>query len=283
MNSARRRRLVIGVRRSCDTAASSRVRSATKRSRRSCMRLKARVVRRTSSGPSSGTGPGASPRPKRSAASARRFIGRVTRRTTSTTTRTTASAMAPRKESEEAAQPGGRGGGPALALSQRFSSSRTEISSQTGPCQCRGGRPSRRQDSRRLSLYSSSSSSSSSSSQRSCQRRRSPKPTWLARTRTSLDSSRRRPAKRIASTRSPSVADPVSSALVSDSVKTWRRELAAATKRSCCVGGMSRSSSTRLAVRPSTCSSLTRRIASRRSSAKITTATAWATIMASKR
>ena len=68
MNSARSRRLVIGVRRSWAIAASIAVRSRMKRSSRSRMRLKATFACRVSSGPVSGSGSKLSPRPSRSAA-----------------------------------------------------------------------------------------------------------------------------------------------------------------------------------------------------------------------
>ncbi len=54
----------MGVRRSCETAASAWVRSATRPWMRSCMAFSARPIPRVSSGPTSGTGTTA-PRPIR--------------------------------------------------------------------------------------------------------------------------------------------------------------------------------------------------------------------------
>ena len=71
------------------------MRSCTKRCRRPCIRLNARVVWRTSSGPRSGTGGAASPRPSRSAAAERSAIGRVMRRIISTTITLIATAITP--------------------------------------------------------------------------------------------------------------------------------------------------------------------------------------------
>ena len=68
------------VRRSWEIAASMRVRSSTKRRRRSCMRLKARVARRSSREPASGRAGARTSTPRRSAASAKRVRGLVTRR-----------------------------------------------------------------------------------------------------------------------------------------------------------------------------------------------------------
>ena len=79
--SARRRSRVSGVRRSCEMAASRRVRFSIRLRRRTCMSLKAREARRVSTVPVSGSGGAATSRPSRSAATASDASGAVTRRT----------------------------------------------------------------------------------------------------------------------------------------------------------------------------------------------------------
>jgi hypothetical protein len=68
---------VSGVRKSWLMPASISVRCATKRRMRSCMRLKACAAWRTSLAPSGFIGPMSRPRPKASAAPARRRIART--------------------------------------------------------------------------------------------------------------------------------------------------------------------------------------------------------------
>ena len=94
-NSARRRSRVIGVRRSCEMAAIMRVRSSTKRRRRNCMSLKARIAWRTSRGPRSGSGGTVTSTPRRCAACARVRSGAVRRCRTQMESAMTATTMAP--------------------------------------------------------------------------------------------------------------------------------------------------------------------------------------------
>ena len=92
--SARMRRLVMGVRRSWPTAASVRVRSASKRAMRACMSLKAAAASRSSRAPSSGTRAVRSPRPAARATAASSPNGRVRRRTNRRPTPSTATSDA---------------------------------------------------------------------------------------------------------------------------------------------------------------------------------------------
>ena len=109
MNSARSLRRVSMVLRSCETAASSNVRSSTRRRMRAVMRLKARVARRSSRGPCSGRGGGPASSPSRSAASAKRRNGRVIRCAPHTSASTTSNAVSPSQKNTPGRGPrGGR-------------------------------------------------------------------------------------------------------------------------------------------------------------------------------
>ena len=167
------------MRRSCEIAASMRVRSWTKRCRRACMRLKARVVSRTSAGPRSGTGGTASPRPSRSAATASSAIGRVSRRTMKITITESATAMTPIDTSPGIAQSELGGGRRVPTFSHWPSSSCAEITRLGGR---RGWRQRRsrghwRSSSRTWSRASSRARASASPTGRiSARPRRSPAP-----------------------------------------------------------------------------------------------------------
>ena len=82
MNSARSRSRVIGVFRSWEMAASIWVRSSMRRRRRSCISLKARAAARISGAPVSCSIETSPSMPSRSAAAARRVIGRMKPRIT---------------------------------------------------------------------------------------------------------------------------------------------------------------------------------------------------------
>ena len=84
--SARSRSSVKGVRRSCEMAASRRVRFSIKLRNRACMSLKARAACRVSVVPASGRGDAFTSWPSRSAAIASEASGAVTRRTAHTDT-----------------------------------------------------------------------------------------------------------------------------------------------------------------------------------------------------
>ena len=93
--SARSRSSVSGVRRSCEMAASKRVRFSIRLRKRVCMSLKARAACRVSMVPVSGRGGALTSWPSRSAAVASEPSGAVTRRTAHTDTARMIIAMTP--------------------------------------------------------------------------------------------------------------------------------------------------------------------------------------------
>ena len=109
--SVRSRSSVRGVRKSCEIAASNRVRLSIKFRSRFCMSLKARAASRVSVVPTSGRGGASTSCPSRSAAVAREASGEVTRRTAHTVTARMIMAMMPIESTncaEKAGPPAGR-------------------------------------------------------------------------------------------------------------------------------------------------------------------------------
>ncbi|MNV23757.1 hypothetical protein D3C71_1147910 [compost metagenome] len=153
-HSVRRRSRVSGVRRSCDTAATNRSRSANCWRMRACIWLNTRLASRHSSVPSSGSGGRSISRPNSCAAVASRCMGRDSQRAahqataTSAASRTLMSSSSPscsdsgafhkpcsgpgggnRKECPSAATPGGCGPGGCPGCAGR--SSNIKVSAST--------------------------------------------------------------------------------------------------------------------------------------------------------
>ena len=140
-NSQRSRRLVSGVRKSCEIAASICVRSCTKRFSRNCMRLNAASVSATSRGPVSPNGGMAAPRPNCSACCTRSFNGRVMRRNKTTSTAPINSATSNKLKSDPGDQVGGSRSASELKLSQLPSTNSMAPYMRTSRCQSGGGSP----------------------------------------------------------------------------------------------------------------------------------------------